>query len=847
MRDGLYRALPQALGNVGVTWTECDHEDRGDGVLVAIPPTVAKSVLVEVFPDELAAALLEHNRAHVAEEQIKLRVALHAGEVHYDDHGVTGESVNLAFRLLDAPALKDVLARSVGVLAFITSSWFFDEVVQHSRADNRDMYYRATVEIKETKTVGWICLPDVPRSPLSVPSEVPLETGRIPAPRQLPAHTPYFVGREHELAQLTTSLDIAGQESGTVVITAIDGTAGIGKTALALHWAHKAKGRFPDGQLHINLRGFDLAAPIDPGDALAGFLHALGVDAQAIPAELDAQAALYRSVLAGRRVLVLLDNARGSEQVRPLLPGSPTCAVIITSRNRLEGLTMTEGAHRVTLDLLPAHDAIALLAKRIGRHRLDTEPDMTMKLVNMCARLPLALNIAAARANPHPKLSVSQLVEELRSERDRLDSLDLGDTDLNLRVVFSRSYTMLPSDSARMFRLLGLHPGPDINHHACAAIAGLSPGPARVLLRELRNAHLIEEHTPNRFRFHDLLRFYAAEQAEREPDPVRTIAEQRFLDHYLYTSLAANRRIDPSRPRLAGADPNPDARALSFPDYGSAWRWFDAERHVLIAAIDYAYSHGWHGHAWQLPWAIAVFLQRQGLYHLYATTQSIAASAADQLDDRHAYATAARHLANAHVRLGNYTEARKYGQHALDTCREIGDRYSQARSHHVLATSYSWEGSYHDARHHYLEAIALFREIDHRGGQADTLSWLGRTHSQLGDYNQAVHCCQLALALCREVGDHHAEATCLDSLGYAFHHLDSHDKAVSNYHESLALFRRLGDHYYEATTLLHLADTHRAMRNHQPAQEALLAALTIFERLHHPFAERARNALTELG
>jgi tetratricopeptide (TPR) repeat protein len=778
-------------------------------------------------------------------------MALHAGEVHYDDHGVAGVSVNLAFRLLDAAGLRNALSRSTGVLALITSSWFFDEVVQHSLANNRSAYYRTRVETKETNTVGWIFLPDDSRPPHPVHPAAPPETAetrRFLVPQQLPAHTPYFVGRERELAQLTRSLDVAGQESGTVIITAIDGTAGIGKTALALHWAHRAKDRFPDGQLHINLRGFDLRAPINPGDALNSFLHSLGIDPQAIPTDLDAQAALYRSVLAGRRVLVLLDNARSSDQVRPLLPGSPACAVIVTSRNRMEGLTITEGAHRVTLDVLPADEAIALLAKRIGHHQMDAEPDATVELVNLCARLPLALNIAAARAAPHPDFLVSQLVEELRHERDRLNGLDLGDTEVNLRAVFSWSYNVLTTDAARMFRLLGLHPGPDIDRQACAAIAGKPPEQAEAVVRELRNAHLIEEHTPNRFRFHDLLRAYATERAEHEePAPSRTNAIQRLLDHYLHTSLAANQRIDPSRPPIIGSDPNSDAPVLPFPDYDSAWHWCDTEHNVLITTVDYAHNHGWHRHCWQLAWVIAVFLQRRGLWHHYATTQAIATRAANQLHDKQAYATATRHLANAHVRIGNYVQARKYAEQALTTAREIGDLYGQARSHHVLATSYNWEGSHSDAHDHYLQAIVLFREIDHRGGQADTLSWLGRTHSQLGDYNQAIHCCQLALTLCREVDDHHAEATYLDSLGYAYHHLGSYDEAIHHYQESLALFHRLGDHYYEATTLIHLADTHRAMRDHQPARQALLDALAILERLRHPLEEHVRSALTELN
>lgn len=473
VRDGMYRTLQHAFSKANISWADCQHEDCGDGVIVLAPAEMPKSPFVESLPYELTEALREHNKAHPVEERIRLRMALHAGEVNYDEHGMTAAAINLPFRLLDAQPLRAALAESPGALALITSMWFFDEVVRHGTASNLIRYRPVRVMVKETSAVAWICLPD--QAYFHGETPFPATEVNTSVPRQLPAHSPHFVGRADELGQLAALLGTTESSSGDpVMISAINGTAGIGKTALAVHWAHQAAQRFPDGQLYVNLRGFDpTSTPVQPAEAIRGFLDAFQIPAERIPVGLDAQAALYRSVLAGRSVLVILDNAKDVDQVRPLLPGSSTCRVVITSRNQLASLVTQEGIHLITLDVLTAEEAGALLARHLGQDRVTAEPEVIKELIVHCARLPLALATAAARAALNPGLSLRALTDELRNEQIRLDALDAGDSATSVRAVFSWSYQHLGAPAARMFRLLGVHPGPDISLPAAASLAGI--------------------------------------------------------------------------------------------------------------------------------------------------------------------------------------------------------------------------------------------------------------------------------------------------------------------------------------------------------------------------------------
>jgi DNA-binding SARP family transcriptional activator len=459
-------------------------------------------------------------------------------------------------------------------------------------------------------------------------------------PRQLPADTDAFTGREAALKALDGLLaDPDAPAPRPLAIAAIAGTAGIGKTALAVHWAHRVADRFPDGHLYVNLRGFDPSgSPMEPAEAIRGFLDALQVPAPQVPVGLDAQAGLYRSLLAGRRMLVLLDNARDADQVVPLLPGAPGCLVLVTSRDQLAGL-VAAGAQPLALDLLGRDEAVRLLARRLGHDRVTAEPDATGELVGRCAGLPLALAIVAARAATHPEFPLAALAGQLREARDGLDGFDGGDTATDVRAVFSWSYHRLGAPAARLFRLLGLHPGPDTGAGAAASLAGVPVARARALLAELARAHLVGEHAPGRYALHDLLRAYAAELAHAgDSGGDRRAAIHRLLDHYLHTARDADLLLYPHGEPVTPAAPQPGVTPERLSGRDQAMAWFTAEHPVLLAAMEQATRAGFHQHTCQLAWTLDVFLHRRGHWHDRAATQRAALEAARRLGDRGAQA-----------------------------------------------------------------------------------------------------------------------------------------------------------------------------------------------------------------
>jgi tetratricopeptide (TPR) repeat protein len=781
-------------------------------------------------------------------------MALHAGEVSFDEHGVTAASVNLTFRLLDAPPLKAALTGSPGVLALIASAWFFDEVVQHAVAADPATYRRVAVTVKETATVAWIALPDCPYPPSETEPSSPPTGPAVPVPRQLPASTAHFVGRADELKELTGLLDQGaagtgtGATAGTVVISAIGGTAGIGKTALALHWAHRVADRFPDGQLYVNLRGFDPAgSPVQPAAAIRGFLDAFEVDPGRIPVSLEAQVALYRSLIASRRVLVVLDNARDADQVRPLLPGSETCMVTVTSRSQLSGLVAQRGARPLTLGLLTVAEARELLARSLGPDRVTRESAAVDELIGLCAKLPLALSVVAARAATQPGFPLAVLADELRDARRRLDALDAGDLTTNVRAVFSWSYQYLDASAARMFRLLSLHPGPDISLPAAASLAGIPPRQARAALAALTRAHLVTEYVPGRFAFHDLLRTYAAEQTgAMHSDAECRDAIRRVLDHYLHTAYAGARLLDPHRDPISLAPPRPGTAPEDLASYAQALAWFGTEHRVLLAAVAQAADTGFDAHAWQLPWTLADFFNRRGHWHDWVATQNVALAATRRLGDLEGEAAARRSLGRACIRIGACADADTHLRHAVDLYGRLGDPVGQAHAHRGLSMVHDEQARHAEALSHAQQALGLFRAAGHRVGQADALNAMGWKNIQLGDPRQALSCCQQALELYQNLGQRDGEAATQDSLGYAHHHLGNHRQAIGCYQQALNLFRELGDRYYEAVILTHLGDTRLATGDTEAARGAWRQALAIVDDLHHPDADQVRAKLRHL-
>jgi tetratricopeptide (TPR) repeat protein/transcriptional regulator with XRE-family HTH domain len=670
-----------------------------------------------------------------------------------------------------------------------------------------------------------------------------------PVPRQLPPGVPHFTGRKAQLDVLTSLLNALGAPDGVgaVVISAIGGTAGVGKTALAVHWAHRVAASLPDGQLYVNLRGFGPSAPMSPAEAVSGFLAALGVPPERWPPGFDAQVGLYRSLAAGRRLLIVLDNARDVEQVRPLLPGAPGCLVLVTSRASLTGLAVTQGAHLITLDVLPDEEARQLLDRRISSTRVVAEPDAVNELVRLCTGLPLALAIVAARACARPGVPLTVLAAELADESRRLDALDAGDPASSVRAVISWSYQSLTDQTARMFRVLGLHPGPDVTVPAAASAAGLSPVAAHRYLRELTHASLLTEHWPGRFGFHDLLRAYAAEQAiATESHQARHEVTGRLLDHYLHTAFDAAFLISPGRDPITVSPPRPGVTPEHLVGDQQALGWMQAEHQVLLAAATLAAGSGFDVHAWQIPWTTAPYLELRGHWHDMATTQGTALAAAKRLSDTAGQAASSRLLALACARLGDHDQAFARYNAALRLYQQLGDRLGEAKVHHSLGVLAESQGRHADALSHAEQALRLYQATGNAGGEASVLNNVGYYRALLGDYQQARLICRQALSLHAQLGLRNAEAHAWDSLGYAEQHLRNFAEATACYHRALSIFRDFGDRYHEATTLVHLGETRHACGEQQQARQAWQQALDILnelDQLDHPDADKVRAKL----
>ena len=684
----------------------------------------------------------------------------------------------------------------------------------------------------------------------SVPESAPPAAGQPVVPRELPARIRHFAGRTTELATLAGLLDRASQTGpGTVLISAIGGTAGVGKTAMALHWAHQVADEFPDGQLYVNLRGFDPSgAPVAPEAAVRGFLESLGVPAGRIPAGLEARASLYRSMLAGKRIFVLLDNALDAAQVRPLLPGAPGSLVVVTSRGQLTGLAVTDGASQISLDVLTLAEARELLSRWLGTARVRAERKAVAEITGLCAGLPLALAIIAARAVARPDVPLSALAAELDQARERLDVLATGDTVTDVRAVFSWSYDSLGDSAARMFRLIGLHPGPDISAPAAASLAGLRPAQARAALWELTGAHLLTEHVPGRFTFHDLLRAYAAEQASAaERETQRRAAIHRMLDHYLHTGCAAALCINPSRAPLDLAAVRPGVSPEELTDRQQAISWFEAERQVLLALPEAAAAAGFDAHAWQIAWAPATFLQWQGHWSDGVRIQRTALEAARRLGDLSGQANACYLLAIAVLPDDPRGESGALLSEALALWERLGDSTGQGRSLFALSRIAERQGDYEAALGHAQHALGLFRAAGNRAGQASALNAVGWYHAQLDDYEQALARCQESLALQRDAGYVDSLADTLDSIGYAHYRLGQHADAIVSYRQAIEASRRQLNRRQEAYVLDHLGDARHAAGHLDLAREAWQQSLAILDELGRADADQVRAKIGKLG
>jgi DNA-binding SARP family transcriptional activator/transcriptional regulator with XRE-family HTH domain/tetratricopeptide (TPR) repeat protein len=584
-------------------------------------------------------------------------------------------------------------------------------------------------------------------------------------PRQLPGAPRCFTGRRPELAMLSALVERDLKETRGVVIAALTGMAGIGKTALAVYWAHQVADRFPDGQLFMNLGGSGPSStPVMPTDAMRGFLTALGVPPARIPPDSDGQAALYHSLLVGRRMLIVLDNAVDAEQVRPLLPESPECLVLITSRNRLTGLAATNGAHLITQSVLNESESYDLLALSLGAERLTAEPLAVSELIALCRGLPLALSDVAARALARPGLELAALAADTRDARRRLDVRETGESATSVRMVFSWSRAKLGERASRMFRLLGIHPGPDVTSSAAASLAGIPPEPAYLALAELCDEHLLTEYVPGRYICHDLLRSYAAEEAMyRESEAERRAAVHRVFDHYLYTASLASDFLCPYETDVARARLQPGVMPEEIDGPAQAAEWFANEQHVLLAMIGKAAEGGYAPHAWELPWVAGWYFQDEACWQRLAAAQETALAVATRLGDLAGVATARQHLGWLRFLLGDTVDAGRHLDEAIQLAEELGDGRLCALGGLSRAHVLNAENRISEAVIQARQARRLYHAAGDSRGEAHALYAIGWYLIQLGDHQQAIHFSSRALAVYREYYD---AGTPDFSLGY---------------------------------------------------------------------------------
>ncbi|HEV2372177.1 MAG TPA: tetratricopeptide repeat protein [Streptosporangiaceae bacterium] len=627
----------------------------------------------------------------------------------------------------------------------------------------------------------------------------------VPVPRELPSDVAAFTGRAAELAVLDhlllrTSLPAAGPALGPVVVSAVSGTAGVGKTALAVRWAHRVATQFPDGQLYLNLRGYDPAQPVPATEALAQFLRALGVAAQDIPLAEAERAARYRSVVAGKRLLVLLDNAATEEQVRPLLPGTPTVMVVVTSRDSLAGLVARDGALRLDLDLLPSTDAVELLRTLIG-DRVDTDPVAAQTLAGQCARLPLALRVAAELAAARPDTPLADLATELAGQEDRLEMLSAGgDPYGGVATVFSWSCRHLAPDAVRMFRLLGLHPGTGFDTYAAAALTATTIPQASRLLGALARAHLVQPTGAGRYGMHDLLQAYGAGLAAAdEGEAPRQAALTRLFDYYLATCVAAVDTIVPAERSRRPQPPLIDTPAPEFGDRVDALTWLDTELANLTSMAAHTASHGWPDHTTRLAATLHRYLSFGHTEALTIYTHALEA-ARDQ-GDLAAQARTLINLGQIHLRQGRDQDGTFCYRQALSLARKIGDQLLQARASGSLGVSHLHQSRYPQAISRYQQALALYRAAGDQVGQAVTLTNLGQAYRWQGRYELAAESDQQALSLFRDLGHRHGEAAAHANLGEVCYLLGQHERATEHLQQARTLSHEHGDRRTEAYTL----------------------------------------------
>jgi tetratricopeptide (TPR) repeat protein len=866
IRSALYGMLERAFRNAGIAWDGCYVEDRGDGAIVVVPEPFAPSMLVHSVVEHLGSELHGYNQVASDPAVIRLRISVHMGMVRVDDHGLVGEAVIHVFRLLDAKILKDLFQRSGGVLGLIVSDRVYSGL---SRDNGRPVdpadYFRVVVQVKETVAPAWIrvhgrrLVLDGGRLEFAPLTETPSEdpwpgidplvreivglTVQKVTPFQLPAGIDDFTGRADMVALIRERLTQPATQDQALVLTALSGKGGVGKTTLAVHAAHRLVGEFTDGQLYANLRGME-AEKLDPHELLAEFLMGLGIPAPGIPESTDARVNLYRSVLAQRHVLVVLDNAADEHQVRPLLPGAPQCRVLITSRAPLTGL---ESAARLSVDVLSHEHAVELLSKIVGASAVAAEPEETDEVARLCGHLPLALRICGAKLAARPHRRIGELARQLRAEHTRLDVLRAGD--LEVRASFSLSYDSLDSALRRAFRLLSVLNAPDFTAQTAGLLLGLDLGHAEEVLDQLVDAQLIESGIRDatgsvRFRYHDLLRVFARERLEAEDDASeRSTFLRAGLSAYARLGQWADAQLSAIslRPSLQFGPPvQPVAEPSSPLD------WFEAERICLTSAIEQAYA----GEQWDLVVMIAnaatTFLELRAYWSDVLFFSELAVESARRMGNRLGEAAAFLDLGIGHRYEEHWDLATEAFQQSLAIARDLPDGRYQAYALLHCGDVYREQNRWPEATACFDECLPIFYELGDRHGQAFTLRSVGAIYREQSRADEAMASLEASLVLFREIGDRRGEGHALRSMGAVLKQQENLERSLDCLTRSLPIFHELSDPHWEAYVLREIGSVYGMSGQFDLAINCMDTAISVFDRIDDPLcAAQARRNLGE--
>ncbi|WP_240670572.1 ATP-binding protein [Actinoplanes solisilvae] len=666
-------------------------------------------------------------------------------------------------------------------------------------------------------------------------------------PAQLPADLPWFTGRDEAQRRTLSLVNGHVMTQVSTPVLAIDGIPGIGKTTLAIHLAHQLSDAYPDGQLYVDLQGFDPdQSMLHPAEALQGFLNALGVPDTDIPASHHARSGLYRSVLAGRRILVVLDNAHSVEQVRPLLPGAPGCLVLVTSRKRLTGLATAHGAHLMSLDVPPLEDARAFLTSRIGAARTSVDPQALDEIVERCGRLPLALAVVAGRALAHPDHRLTDIARELRDAQGSLDGFAGDDMDNDIRAIFSWSYRMLGARAARTFRLLSLHPGPDLTIPAIASLAGVPLSEARLLVGELVRTGLLTEHAPGRVTTHDLIRSYAQELVRlHENESDRHEALRRLIHHYQQTAYEANLLLGPT----VVLDPPAVIEAVTTTHLGSANEasaWFNADRNVLKSVVQRQIDAGSTAEAWQMVLSLLRFYHREGWWHDWATITRAGLQAVTATGDELGRAHMSRGLAGALLVLGDHDAAARYLRQALELFHGLGKQSEQGLVYRNLGQVSFAQDNYHDSIAYYERALRHSESLNDLPGQATVLCCLADAYTRLGKYDESLDLVHRALAIAEALDDLNGQGLCHETAARCYLANGDLSASLMSWKHAIEIYRRTGWRMNLVEGLTSLGDTELTIGDRTGARAAWQEALDLLRHLRLPQVTEVQNRLARL-